>query len=302
MPRGMRSGPASWRRISEQVTDPAALDAALDRAAAVLASAEALLIGAGAGMGVDSGLPDFRGPEGFWRAYPPFRGRRLEEMSNPYWFEADPELAWGFFGHRLTLYRETAPHAGFRWLFHTAAMLPGGVFVFTSNVDGQFQKAGFPEDSVHECHGSIHHLQCLEPCTHRLWPAGETRVEVDTSVMRARSALPTCPSCGAVARPNILMFGDAGWISDRADAQAARLARWRDDLRGRRLVVLELGAGLAIPTVRRVCESAGGTLIRINPREPGVPRGGIGLQLGALEALRKLAARLGPPLEERDAG
>ena len=49
----------------------------------------ALLIGAGAGMGVDSGLPDFRGPEGFWRAYPAFRGRRFEEMSNPVWFDRD---------------------------------------------------------------------------------------------------------------------------------------------------------------------------------------------------------------------
>jgi NAD-dependent SIR2 family protein deacetylase len=45
-------------------------------------------------MSVDSGLPDFRGDEGFWNAYPPFRGRRFAELSNPYWFRADPEQAW----------------------------------------------------------------------------------------------------------------------------------------------------------------------------------------------------------------
>ena len=85
----------------------------LERAAAAIFAADALLIGAGAGMGVDSGLPDFRGNQGFWNAYPPFRGRRFSEMSNPIWFHNDPEQAWGFFGHRLNLYRETLPHAGF---------------------------------------------------------------------------------------------------------------------------------------------------------------------------------------------
>ena len=90
------------------------LEQACRLAAEVILDADALLIGAGAGMGVDSGLPDFRGPEGFWRAYPAFRGRRFEEVSNPVWFQRDPEQAWGFFGHRLNLYRATAPHAGFR--------------------------------------------------------------------------------------------------------------------------------------------------------------------------------------------
>ena len=77
-----------------------------------------LLIGAGAGMGVDSGLPDFRGKEGFWRAYPPLKklGISFEEMANPRWFSENPELAWGFYGHRYNLYQSTNPHAGYRIL------------------------------------------------------------------------------------------------------------------------------------------------------------------------------------------
>jgi len=68
-------------------------------------SCSGLLIAAGAGMGVDSGLPDFRGKEGFWRAYPPLLklGIRFEEMANPRWFTENPELAWGFYGHRYNL-------------------------------------------------------------------------------------------------------------------------------------------------------------------------------------------------------
>jgi NAD-dependent SIR2 family protein deacetylase len=60
--------------------------------------ADAILVGAGAGMGVDSGLPDFRGKSGFWKAYPPLAkmGIEFEEMANPYWFTKNPSLAWGF--------------------------------------------------------------------------------------------------------------------------------------------------------------------------------------------------------------
>ncbi|MFW5967647.1 MAG: NAD-dependent deacetylase, partial [Persicimonas sp.] len=89
-------------------------DKRLEEAADAIDSADAIFVGAGAGMGVDSGLPDFRGKEGFWRAYPPLRdlGINFADMANPAWFERDPELAWGFYGHRLQLYRDTRPHGG----------------------------------------------------------------------------------------------------------------------------------------------------------------------------------------------
>ena len=112
----------------------------------MLRSAQALLIGAGAGMGVDSGLPDFRGTQGFWKAYPAYAklGLDFASMANTQWFQKDPEFAWGFYGHRLGLYRTTVPHAGFGLLRAWASRMKHGAFVFTSNVDGQFQRAGFP--------------------------------------------------------------------------------------------------------------------------------------------------------------
>src|SRR5215813_11430984 len=111
----------------------------LQQAAEAVRAADALIIGAGAGMGVDSGLPDFRGNDGFWKAYPPFRGRSFAQLSTPHWFESDPELAWGFFGHRLQLCRNATPHGGFAILRRWAERVPLGYFVFTSNVDGQSQ-------------------------------------------------------------------------------------------------------------------------------------------------------------------
>jgi NAD-dependent SIR2 family protein deacetylase len=259
-----------------------------------------LLVCAGAGMGVDSGLPDFRGPEGFWRAYPPYQalGLRFEELADPAHFADDPELAWGFYGHRLELYRRTTPHAGFAVLRAWAQRWP--TRVFTSNVDGQFQRAGFGAESVAECQWSIHVLQCTAPCGQQPWPADDVTVAVDPSTMRAAPPLPSCPACNALARPNILMFGDADWVPDRTYRQLRAHTGWLRELRavGTRLAVVEIGAGTAVPTVRREAESAGAAgsaLVRINLREPEVHHGrGVGIPAPAVAALTDLAARLVP--------
>jgi NAD-dependent SIR2 family protein deacetylase len=261
-------------------------------AAEAIRTADALLIGAGAGMGVDSGLPDFRGTEGFWKAYPPFRGRPFHDLSTPHWFRTDPALAWGFFGHRLNLYRTAKPHRGFDCLRRWGQQRPRGAFVFTSNVDGQFQKAGFAETEIVECHGSIHHLQCTRQCGQLIWPADGVQVNVDETTIRARSALPICPRCGAIARPNILMFNDWDWDESRTTEQHARYTTWLRRVKETRIVAIELGAGLAIPTVRRECEARSRRLIRINPREPETQPGGISLPMRALEALEAIDAVL----------
>jgi len=275
--------------------------AEIESAAAAISKADGLLIAAGAGMGVDSGLPDFRGDKGFWKAYPPFErlGVSFVDMANPGWFARDPELAWGFYGHRLELYRATQPHRGFRILQRWAEELDYGAFVFTSNVDGHFQQSGFEPDRVIECHGSISHLQCTEPCCSEIWTTDGLEVEVDPASFRAMSELPTCPHCAAVARPNVLMFGDWHWIPRRTAEQERRFSDWLAKAAGPKLAVIELGAGSAVPTVRMTSEQiasrSGATLVRINPREPQVRHGHIGLAMDALEALEAIDTRLQSP-------
>jgi NAD-dependent SIR2 family protein deacetylase len=268
---------------------------AIARAAEAIAGAEALLIGAGAGMGVDSGLPDFRGPEGFWRSYPPYRrlGLRFADLANPRWFRSDPELAWGFYGHRRDLYRGTDPHNGFAVLRRWAGRMPGGAFVYTSNVDGQFQAAGFEPERLVECHGSLAFDQCTGPCDVGIFPADPSEVALDPRTMRARPPLPSCPRCGALARPNVLMFGDHDWQPDRTDAQSARFRRWLTEIEGARLVVVECGAGSAVPSVRMLSEAVaanlGATLVRINPREPEAPGPrDVGIADRAMDALEAI--------------
>jgi NAD-dependent SIR2 family protein deacetylase len=276
------------RNASKKVRDPL-----IEAAARLIAQAESLIITAGAGMGVDSGLPDFRGPQGFWGAYPGLKskGLRFEEIASPSHFHSDPPLGWGFYGHRLKMYRETTPHAGFNTLLRWGGAKPGGYFVFTSNVDGHFQKAGFDVTRIVECHGSIHHLQCLEPCNDDIWPAFEVQPTIDESECRMTSPLPRCPACQGIARPNILMFGDWGWIESRSAAQQSRFEQWRRH--ASRPVVVELGAGTAIATARVFGERQHAPVVRINPADPPLLRPDkIQLPMGALEAVKAIAEKI----------
>jgi len=266
------------------------------RGAEEVRRAGALVVTAGAGMGVDSGLPDFRGDQGFWKAYPLYQrlGLSFADAANPAHFERDPAFGWGFYGHRLRLYRDTRPHPGFRLLLGWIDRFSLPWFVVTSNVDGQFQKAGFAEDRVLEVHGSIHHLQCLEPCAGAIWENRE-EVPVDLDTMRARH-VPRCRRCGGVARPNILMFGDGSWVEHRAQAQRWRLERFLEEHDPRRLLVVELGAGTAVPTIRFTSERLGrrgeACVVRVNPREPEIEAPHLSLPVGALEGLRGIDAAL----------
>jgi NAD-dependent SIR2 family protein deacetylase len=272
-------------------------------AAELVAQADALVICAGAGMGVDSGLPDFRGNEGFWRAYPALARAQMDfaDVANPKTFENDPTLAWGFYGHRLDLYRHTVPHEGFNILRTWSETLAHGAWVFTSNIDGQFQKAGFLEADIHECHGSIHYLQCLTDCGSGIWSSSQFNPEVDVENCQLLNAAPRCPNCGSIARPNILMFGDWRWLHERMQEQRRREKAWfqRFAKISGNLVVVELGAGTSIPSVRhfseRISNEFRARIIRINPREFQVPTAqDIGFPMGSLEALLGIDAALNP--------
>jgi NAD-dependent SIR2 family protein deacetylase len=265
-------------------------------AADAVRNAGALIITAGAGMGVDSGLPDFRGERGFWNAYPRYErlGLTFVDAANPAHFEQDPAFGWGFYGHRTNLYRSTEPHQGFRILIEWIGRFDLPYFVVTSNVDGQFQKAGFDEERVLEVHGSIHHLQCLKPCSGAIWPHRD-KIPVDIETMRA-SQIPRCIRCGGVARPNVLMFGDSSWLGDRTERQEGRFGSFLEESRGCGMVVIEMGAGTSIPTIRNLSERLGRrkgvTVARINPREPWIDAPHLSIPEGALAALTEIEKRL----------
>ena len=259
-------------------------------------SSSALLFTAGAGLRVDSGLPDFRGTNGFWENYPALRklGINFEEMASPHWFMDNPNLAWGFYGHRWIKYRDTTPHDGFLILYRLAKA-KRSFFVFTSNVDGHFQKSGFPCNHILECHGSINYLQCLRNCGQELWKLPEHyKFSINHHTLLAEDPLPICPSCEGVARPNILMFNDSSWDPRRNKKQSDRFNKWLSSSKSQPLSIIEIGAGVKVPTVRMTSEhiyhnwSEQVSFIRINPQDSYSPKGTQVLKMTALEALDQI--------------
>ncbi len=276
------------------------------RAADALRSATAIVFASGAGMGVDSGLPDYRGNGGLYGDYQPFAkpGAGYLGMVTPKWFTLDPPFIWGNLGHRIDLYRSTPPHEGYAIVRRWCERAPGGHFAVTSNIDNQLQRAGFAEERVFEGHGSLFWAQCQRACGAGIYAAHDVRIAWDTETLRATGPAPACPACGSPARPNVLFFGDSNFDAARSQAQYDRLRAWLDRTMaepGARLVVVECGAGTVVPNVRNFSELEagrfGGTIVRINPHEPKVPAGHVGIASGALAALRAIDARLGasPP-------
>ena len=256
------------------------------RCAELISSATGLLVTAGAGMGVDSGLPDFRGDKGLWNHYPALGKQKMgfADIACPATFDENPKLAWGFYGHRLRLYRETIPHQGFEILREIGGKMPDGMFVFTSNVDGQFQKAGFDPYKICEVHGSIHFMQCMVNCIDDIWKADNFQPKTDDENCLLLSPMPRCPGCGGIARPNILMFNDWNWNDRRMVRQRQGLEDWLKKVE--RPLVIELGAGSAIPSARSMGSRTKAPMIRINPREPDVSRtDSVGLAMTALEGV-----------------
>ncbi len=202
-------------------------------------------------------------------------------------FENNPEFGWGFNGHRLQLYRETKPHRGFEILLDWISRFDLDWFSVTSNVDGHFQKSGFDVDRIYEVHGSLHYLQCLKMCRTDVWENND-RIDVDGDSLRARD-MPRCIYCGALARPNVQFFADYAWSPSRCNQQRELFNRFWRRIEGKRTLVIEIGAGRAVPNIRVFSGTLGQRenvmLVRINPTDPQTMKPHIGLKMGGLEAL-----------------
>jgi NAD-dependent SIR2 family protein deacetylase len=254
------------------------------KAAQLILDADALYIGAGAGMGISSGLGTFRGvAAGVW---PPLEklGLKFQDMSNPERFLDDdrygPNLAWSFWQWRYKAYTGSEPHEGYSHLLDWTKNKKHPSFVFTSNIDGHFLRAGF--NNVCEIHGTIKYLQCIRtdtscPYYDRMWLPKTGEIEgllVDPKTDKVTSPLPRCPGCNRVARPTVHMFNDWGVLRTLIDKQKREFEAWKTQNKNLKIVAIEIGAGTAIPTIRNESEKISREfscpLIRINPEHPEI--------------------------------
>jgi NAD-dependent SIR2 family protein deacetylase len=235
-----------------------------------------LLITCGSGFSVDSGLPDYRGKEGLYKAYPPFRKLNVsfQDCANPQFFEEHPKKAWYFYGHRYLLYKNTQPHEGYSILNKIQEKyFLNNYFIYTSNVDGHFFKPelNFNESNIIEIHGSINYIQCFHCQTIK-------KAELE-GILKLNDELgevedvPKCDKCNNMIRPNVLMFNDYDYIEDRYNEQYERFKLFYNDLDD--CCIIEIGAGMQLPAIRNFSEKVlvgkeKCSLIRINQSEPGI--------------------------------
>jgi len=259
----------------------------------VIRSAESVLFLLGAGMSVDSGIPDYRGSGGWYAMGGPFSriGRAGNEVLAV--LRQHPELAWGMWGFRQNLCLQVPPHAGYLALAREAAPKPFCCFVLTTNIDGLSFRAGFFSDHVHECNGSLRRLQCSVPCCRETWPMPDEPLDIDAENFLLKGPLPRCLFCDALARPNIYCFGDSeeSYVWEASQAIAEGFSSWIAERKNAELLIVEIGCGLYYPALRRraeqyLADSPRSLLIRLNDSAAmGPPERFIGIQARALHVL-----------------
>jgi len=134
------------------------MDALIRRCAKHIRQAQALVILSGAGMSVDSGLPDFSGDQGLIKRLEKVEGD-YRNIISPKYFEEKPEKFWYIYGDRYNQYTKATPHKGYELLLDICEKKKE-YFIRTSNVDNMWARAGFDQERIYEIHGSIYHLQC----------------------------------------------------------------------------------------------------------------------------------------------
>jgi NAD-dependent deacetylase len=157
----------------------------------------------GAGISAESGVPTFRGQEGYWvvgsRHYHP------QELATRAAFARMPAAIWGWYLHRLRVCRGAPPNSAHHAIAELAPVLAERFLLVTQNVDGLHARAGAPPERTYEVHGNISWMRCSRGC------AGLVPVPELSNELLDRGAPPAeleCPSCGAWMRPHVLWFDE----------------------------------------------------------------------------------------------
>ncbi|MDX2304414.1 MAG: Sir2 family NAD-dependent protein deacetylase [Microscillaceae bacterium] len=256
----------------------------------LLLSSEVLILNTGAGMSADSGIPTYRGEGGSWGKVESEFNRNVTEIMTPQFILENPVMMWKRFckgHHRL---KETAPHDGYFILKNWLKSLELDHFVITSNVDRQFCEAGFDPELLYEVHGASGFLQCTLPCWDKVWQSDYSIYHYVAEL--TLDNLPTCPNCGALVRPNIYIFKDRTFVPSRIQAQRQRWEAFLQSNQHKKMLVLEIGAGPTIKTIRHISRQLKNKyqaqVVRINPHDAEIEAPGIALPMSALDALRSL--------------
>lgn len=163
----------------------------------------------GAGISAESGIPTFRGPEGYWtvgsRVYHP------QDMATLAMFRKYPKQVWQWYLYRMGVCRQAAPNAGHRALIAMESLFPDRFTLVTQNVDNLHLRAGHHHHNTFQIHGNVFYLRCSENCNSTINPIPKEIQPKgkDDQITETEWRLLHCPACGSLLRPHVLWFDES---------------------------------------------------------------------------------------------
>lgn len=217
----------------------------------------------GAGISAESGIPTFRGPEGYWTVgaaeYHP------QEMATLRMFRHSPDEVWAWYLYRLGVCRAASPNPGHHALVKIEGLFGERFTLITQNVDGLHLRAGSSPARTFQVHGNIFFMRCAGEC-------GNTALPIPGAVPgKARGAKLTatdrellrCPKCGGRARPHVLWFDEYYDEASYRFESALRVAGETD-----LLITVGASGSTNLPNqVALVVRRGGGILVDVNVAE-----------------------------------
>ena len=221
-----------------------------------------ILVLTGAGISAESGIPTFRGKDGYWTVgsteYHP------QEMATQSMFSRDPDSVWSWYLYRLGVCRAAKPNEGHKALVQLEETLGDRFILVTQNVDGLHQRAGNTDRRTLAIHGNIEKMRCAKRCSSTLFPMPKLSAKTKgSSLTEEEKALLRCPRCDAWSRPHVLWF-DEYYEEELYHLESALEAARRSDL----LLTVGTSGGTNLPNmIAREMIRRGAALIDINPED-----------------------------------
>lgn len=222
---------------------------------------ELITVLTGAGVSAESGIPTFRGPEGYWtigsRNYQP------SEIATQAMFQRNPKEVWKWFLYRRGICEDALPNPGHLAIVKMEKLLGSRFRLVTQNVDGLHLRAGSNIDRTYQVHGNLNYMRCTRVCSSTIFPLpfGLSRKARDYDLSTSEWGMLVCPKCGTITRPHVLLW------DEYYDEQYYRFESSLDAASKTALLIVVGTTGSAnIPNqiVATVLER-GGTIIDINP-------------------------------------
>jgi NAD-dependent deacetylase len=246
----------------------------------------------GAGVSAASGIPTFRGPEGYWTVGSAVH--RPEELATRRFFDRNPDDVWAWYLHRLGVCRAAEPNPAHEALATLERELGDRFLLVTQNVDGLHLRAGSSLARTHQVHGSIAFLRCAAECRPDLVPIpdgvaakapGETLTDDERALLR-------CPACGGPGRPHVLWF-DETYDEERYRFHSSLIAAAEAAL----LITAGTSGATNLPNLMvREAVRSGAALVDVNP-EPN-PFGDLAARLDDGAHVRAPATEALPAIVE----